>query len=273
MPKKILVGCIIVLLLQSVGIPWVSAQSSDLSVGQTLTIDDKDAVTGDIMSLSTKPETLVRSTKEYDERMFGVLQIKPVVVYQTQDDIPVVRSGAIPVNVTSVGGPIEVGDYVTSSPIAGKGQKATSVSGNMVGVALTAFDGKSGTDISYKGKTYKAGSIRIEVGIGPASPVTVKASGGLFGTLKQLQTALLFNITSSRNTDKIIRYILAGIELLLLLGFGYYTFGKQITKGIEAIGRNPLAKASIQTMIVLNAILLGIVCIGGIILALGIISL
>jgi hypothetical protein len=272
--KKLLPAFIIFFFIQSVfNNSPVFAQSSDLSVGQTLIIDDKNAVTGDIMSLSTKPETLVRSTKEYDDRMFGVLQLVPVVVYKTRDDIPVIRTGAVPLNVTSLGGPILVGDYVTSSPIAGKGQKATSVSGNMLGVALTAYDGKAGTNVTYQGKTYKSGVIKAQVGIGPASPVVFKASGGLFGTLKQLQTALLFNITSSRNADKIMRYILAALLLLLLLGFGYYTFGKQITKGIEAIGRNPLAKASIQTMIVLNAILLGVVCVGGIILALVIISL
>jgi len=46
-----------------------------------------------------------------------------------------------------------------------------------------------------------------------------------------------------------------------------------VTKGIESIGRNPLAKTTIQTMIIINVVLIGLVSLGGIILSLTILAL
>jgi hypothetical protein len=242
----------------------VQAQDLQFNIARTIFIDDKDAVDGDIMSLAPKKETLVRSAKNSDERMFGVLISNPVMVYRTLSTLPVARDGEA----------IEVGDYVTSSPIAGKGQKAEGVAGYMVGVALSAFDGKSASQSAdFGGKKYAMGTVKINVGIGPASPVITKAAGGLLGTLKQLATAILFNISTSKQAERIIRYILAVLIAVIIIYVSYRTFGRNVTKGIEAIGRNPLAKASIQTMITLNIVLLAISVIAGIALSLVVISL
>ena len=111
------------------------------------------------------------------------------------------------------------------------------------------------------------------VGIGPASPALIKAAGGLFGTLKFLLSSLAFNIRTGEQAEKIIRVIIAAIIVLVTVLINFYTFGRNITKGIESIGRNPLARVSIQSMIILNIILIAVVSIGGIILSLVIISL
>jgi hypothetical protein len=266
--------CLAFILFFGMRIHPIFAQDLQFNIARTIVIDDKDAVDGDIMSLSDKKETLVRSAKTSDERTFGVLIANPVMVYRTLSTLPVARDGEATVNVTLLGGPIEVGDYITSSPIAGKGQKAEGVAGYMVGVALGSFDGKGATtNADFNGKKYPAGKVKINVGIGPASPVITKAAGGLLGTLRQFATAIVFNISTSKQAERIIRYVLAVLIAIIIIYVSYRTFGRNVTKGIEAIGRNPLAKGSIQTMITLNIVLLAISCIAGVALSLVVISL
>jgi hypothetical protein len=252
----------------------VFAQVWQFNIARTISIGDPNAVDGDIVSLGTKNETLIRATKAFDTRMYGVLVADPVMVYRTLPTLPVTRNGDAMVNVTMLGGAIDVGDFVTSSPIAGTGQKAEGLAGYMLGVALTTFDGKGASaSAEYQGKKYAIGKIKVSIGIGPASPVMSKAAGGIMGTLKQLATAIVFNISNSKQAERIIRYILAILIAIVIFYISYRTFGRNITMGIEAIGRNPLAKNSIQAMITLNIILLAISCIAGAALALVIISL
>jgi hypothetical protein len=272
--QRITSVCFILIFFQI--LPWISPVAAQLqyNIAKTLAIDDKNAVDGDIMSLSTKPETLVRSTVLSDSRMYGVLEAKPVIVYRTLPTLAVARDGDVMVNVTTHGGAIVVGDYITSSPIAGKGEKGQGVTGYMLGIALDNFDGKNvKQSADYQGKKYPMGRIKVTIGIGPASPVITKASGGIMGTLKQLATAIMFNISTSQQAERIIRYILAVIVAVVIIYVSYRAFGKNVTQGLESIGRNPLAKGTIQAMITLNIILLAISCIAGVALALVIISL
>lgn len=237
----------------------VQAQVPEFSVAQTFTITDKDAVDGDIMSLATDKQGITRAIVANDQHMYGVLVAKPVAVYKTQQTIPVARDGIVMVNVTNLSGAIKIGDFITSSAIAGKGQKAPELTGYMLGIALESFDGKNGTNVSYNGKTYMGGKIKMTIGIGPSSPILTKASGGVFGTLQQFMGAFLFNIRGNKETEKLMRYLLALIIIITVTIVNFRTFGRNVTKGIEAIGRNPLARVAIQTMITVNIILLIIV--------------
>jgi F0F1-type ATP synthase membrane subunit c/vacuolar-type H+-ATPase subunit K len=250
----------------------VQAQAPEFNIATTFEIVDKSAVDGDIMSLSPDKSTITRSTKTGDDKMYGVLVLHPQMVYRTMDSIPLARSGTAQVNVTTMGGAIKVGDYITSSTIPGKGQRALELSGYMIGVALANFDGTGGTNADSAGKV-KQGKILVAIGIGPASPVLIRAAGGALGQVRQIVNAIWYNISQSKQVERLLRLILAAILVLLVIYISYRSFGKNITKGIEAIGRNPLAKASIQAMIILNVILIFVVCLGGIVLALLIISL
>jgi len=244
------------------------------NVARTIQIDDKSAVDGDIVALSLKKQSLIRTTVLSDPRTYGILVADPVMVYRTLPSLAVARDGDAMVNITTRGGAISVGDYITSSPITGKGEKAQGLTGYMVGVALDNFDGRGATQsVNYLGKKYMAGKIAVSIGIGPASPVVAKAAGGVLGTLRQLATAIMFNISTSQQAEKIIRYILAVLVAVIIIYVSYRAFGKNVTQGIESIGRNPLAKGTIQAMITLNIILLAISCIAGVALALVIISL
>ncbi len=243
------------------------------NVAATLRISDDKVVDGDILSLTKENESLERSKIPYDEKLYGVAVANPMMVFRTRDSLPVVRSGEAEVNITTLSGTIAIGDFITSSPIEGKGQKATDMTGYVVGVALANFTEADGTPLDFDNKRIYQGKVRVSVGIGPASPVKVQAAGGIFGTFKFLVSSLLYNIQTSKEAAKIIRYILAALVAVVTIFVNLFTFGKNVTKGIESIGRNPLARVSIQSMIILNIVLIALVSIGGIALSLVIISL
>lgn len=252
----------------------VMAELPDFSLAVTYKISDPELVDGDIVSLSKTDASVRRSQNRYDETMHGVYVFFPKLAYRTPgNDYPVSRNGELDVNVTNINGDIKIGDYISSSEIPGKGMLATEFTGYMLGVALAPFDSKSGVDFNFKNKNYKLGKIKVAVGIGPASPSVIKSSGGLFGTIRFLGSSLFYNIANSKQAERIIRIILAILVALTSIILSVNYFGKNVTKGIESIGRNPLAKSTIQSMIVLNIILIASIAIGGIIIALVIISL
>lgn len=271
--KRMLYALAVILILGTGFARIASAAPPEFSIANTVQIADTEAIDGDVMSLD-KDANLTRSTKVSDDKMYGVLVEKPQIVYRTNSAIPVVRNGTAYVNVTTAGGPIVIGDYITTSSLAGKAMKAPDSSGYMLGAALAPFDGKEGgTPVTVDGKPYMQGRLLVAIGIGPSSPILFKAGGGIMGTVKQIANAVMYNIGTSKQFERLTRILLAALIALLVIYISFRTFGKNITKGIEAIGRNPLAKNSIQAMIIMNVILILVVSIGGIILALVIVSL
>jgi len=272
--NKLLYLAIIICILftESLVTVKVFAQAPLFNIATTFEIADQSAVDGDIMSITEDKSALVRTDKTGDDKMYGVLVADPQMVYRTRETIPLARSGTAKVNVTTMGGDIKVGDYITSSTIPGKGQKARELSGYMIGVALANFSKENGTPADNAEAVYQ-GKVLVAVGIGPASPILIRATGGLLGTIRQIVNAIFYNIGASKQIERLIRLILAAILVLMVIYISYRTFGKNITTGMEAIGRNPLAKNSIQAMITLNIVLIFVISLGGVILALVIISL
>jgi len=251
----------------------LGAQLNTAGIAMTYLMEG-EVKNGDIVSLLPGTDKLGRSVKDYDERMYGVVVLKPEIVYRTvEGGIPVVRNGEVMINVTLINGGITSGDYITSTQIPGHGQKATELAGFVIGTALSSFDGTNAPTIDFAGKKVAFGQVKIALGIGPASPVQVRATGGVFGTIRFMAASLLSTIATSKQAERVVRIVLAGLVALLTLYVNFHSFGKNITKGIESIGRNPLAKATIQSMIVLNIILIGLVTLGGIFLSLTILSL
>lgn len=229
-----------------------------IDVASVYEITDGQAVEGDIMV--TAETGLVRASKSFDNKMFGVIQEQPLLVYrnQTVKGKPIIRSGTALVNVTALNGPIKYGDYVTSSSIAGKGQKV-SESGYVLGVALDSFDGQA-----------SAGKIRIAIRIEYAELTNPRFAGRLFSFVGN---SFLENIQDPKKLGEIIRYLAAGMVILLSFTFGFFTFSRSIFKGVEALGRNPLAKSTIQLSMIINIILLVVTGLIGIIASILIIRL
>lgn len=241
-------------------IPIVNAQESrGIEVTSVYEIADKDAAEGDILKATDKG--LVRADIGFDNKMFGVVSNQPLLVYRSQvQGKPVVRSGIAQVNITTLNGPIRYGDYITTSTILGKGQKA-SESGYTLGVALSQFDGTGASQIDGPRGKVASGTIQVAIRIEYTELTNPRFAGRLFGFLG---TAVLENVSDPKQIGNVIRFIAAGLVVLLSFTFGFLTFSRSIAKSIEALGRNPLAKSTIQLSMIINIALLVITAIVGI---------
>lgn len=250
MPKLIIIVITIITVIFPVA---AHAQAPGMEVTSIYTVADKDAREGDI--LVTTDKGLVRSATGFDNKIFGVLQDNPLLVYRNNniaDGKPVVRSGTAQVNVTTLNGPIKYGDYITSSSIAGKGAKA-SESGYIIGVALAEFSGEGADSIQGPLGSVSLGKIPVAIKIEYAELTNPRFAGRLFGFVGQ---SFLENVRDPKQLGAVVRYIAAGLVILLTFTFGLLTFSRTITKSVEALGRNPLAKSTIQLSMVINIVLL-----------------
>lgn len=247
----------------------IYAQSQGIEVASVYDIADKDAVEGDIMSLNK--DGLSRAKTAFDNQMFGVMHKNPLLVNKRIDNSgeAIARTGLTNVNVTTLNGPINKGDYITSSLIAGKGQKS-SESGYALGIALASFGENDGQKITYEGKQITSGQVQVALRIEYAEPGAPKNANRWFGFVG---AAFLSNIQDPKQFGTIIRFIAAGLVILLSFTFSFLTFSRSISKSIEAIGRNPLAKNTIQLSMIINIILLVVTGLIGIVASFLIIKL
>ncbi|MEK7617422.1 MAG: hypothetical protein AAB414_05210 [Patescibacteria group bacterium] len=235
----------------------VFAQLQATDVTSVFKIADSEAEDGDILIITE--EGLVRTSQISDPKMFGVIQEQPLLVYRSTEiqGKPVIRSGIAYVNVTTMNGPIKYGDHITSSQTPGKGQKAPA-SGYVLGIALASFD-----DAENTGKIPVAIKIESKGVSGP----------GLATIFSLVGIGFLENLGNPDKFAEVIRYIAAGLVVLLSFTFAFLVFARSIPKSIEAIGRNPLAKTTIQISMVMNIVLLVITGIIGIVASILIIKL
>lgn len=243
-------------------------QSRGIEVTSVFEIADQNAAEGDILKATDKG--LVREDIGFDPKMFGVVQTQPLLVYRTQvKGQPVVRSGIAMVNVTTLNGPIKYGDYITTSVIAGKGQKAAE-SGYTLGVALSQFNGDGASQIDGPRGKVATGKIPVAIRIEYTELTNPRFAGRLFGFVGN---ALLENVSDPKQIGNVIRFVAAGLVILLSFTFGFLTFSRSIAKSIEALGRNPLAKSTIQLSMIINIALLIVTAIVGIVASILIIRL
>lgn len=267
--SKLLVISLSLLVLVSIFLPTVYAQESrGIEVTSVYEVADKDAQEGDI--LKATDTGLVRTTIGFDNKIFGVIADTPLLVYRSGvSGKPVVRSGIAEVNVTTLNGPIKYGDYITSSQIAGFGQK-TSESGYTVGMALGAFTGEGAPQVDGPKGKVASGKIPVAIRIEYTELTNPRFAGRLFGFVG---TAFLENISDPKQLGSVVRFVAAGLVVLLAFTFGFLTFSRSIAKSIEALGRNPLAKSAIQMSIIINIALLVVTGIIGIVASILIIRL
>ena len=252
-------------------LPTVYAQNNPnqgLEVTTVYEISDTLSVEGDI--LVATDQGLVRASKTFDNKMFGVIQDQPILVYRNDlKGKPVIRSGLVGVNVTTLNGAIKYGDYITSSTISGKGQKAAE-SGYVLGIALGAFDGAGAAQIDGPSGKVASGKIPVAIRIEYAELTNPRFAGRLFGFIGN---SFLENVKDPKQLGTLIRFIAAGLVVLLSFTFGFLTFSRSIAKSVEALGRNPLAKSTIQLSMIINVVLLVLTGLIGIVASILIIRL
>lgn len=230
-----------------------------IEVTSVYEIADTDAVEGDIMTATDKG--FVRSNIGFDPKLFGIIQDRPLLVYRTQaKGKPIVRSGTATVNVTTLNGPIKIGDYITSSLIPGKGQRSVE-SGYSIGIALAAFTGQDAPQVDGPQGKVSLGKIPVAIRIQYAETATPNFAGRLFGFVG---TALMQSLVDPKQIGNVARFFAAGLVIICSFAFGFLTFSSSIAKSIEAMGRNPLARSTIQLSMIVTIVLLIITEIVGI---------
>lgn len=246
--KKVL---LLLVLISPVAVVQAQTSTTSSGVGISQSLQINNLVDGNVICASSKGFKLC--DVDYAEEMVGVYSETPAVVIANQnltDGKPIVSSGKAYVAVSSVNGPIKMGDFITSSPKAGVGQKADK-SGNMLGVALEDY---SNTDKQAVGKVLTALAIK-------SSLISSSSRTNLIGSLKSALLAPTLTPLSS------LRYILAMIVAITSFVLGFVYFGRVSKSGLEAIGRNPLARRMIQTNMVLNLLMTMAIILGGLLLA------
>jgi F0F1-type ATP synthase membrane subunit c/vacuolar-type H+-ATPase subunit K len=230
---------------------FVTAQVGGYGITSTYEVSGQNVISGDLVSFN-KSLNIYEATKiEGDENMFGVIDTDPVVVFRRGvNNLPVVQLGEVFVNVTNINGAISIGDSLTSSSIEGKAQKLSDKNSYVLGTALQSFDGNSGTTtVFYDGNELVVGQIKVLLSIGPY----------LDSSIDEITPATIFVRESGEQEtglETIFRYITAALFALGTVFVVLKTFGPNVGKGVVSIGRNPLAKRSIQAMVVFNIILI-----------------
>lgn len=230
----------------------VSAQNNpDAAGGVGISVPIQGKVQeGDIISSSSKGYTL--SSKAYDTSMYGVLTKTPAVGLQrTSEQNPnyVVSLGQVPVRVSTKNGAIAKNDLITSSDTPGVGQKAIK-NGYVLGNALEAYSNKKSVG-------------KILININPHFSDTAAPD---------IRTNLLSSLKSAGNAAflspfEALRYLAAALVAIISFVIGFTYFGKVAQKGVEAVGRNPLAGRLIEFSVILNIFLTGVIIFVGLAIA------
>ena len=177
--------------------------------------------------------------KAYDSNMIGVIVENPGVSFiDDSGGVPVISSGNVYTNVSSINGEIRRGDFVTSSATPGVAQLAKK-SGYVLGLALEDYTNPN---------TNEVGKILISVSVRPAI-LTTGAGDNLIELMKEGVSGAFESPLAA------LRYVVAGILVVASFVFGILHFGKMAKSGVEALGRNPLAAKTIQFGILLNVLI------------------
>ncbi|KKQ42725.1 MAG: hypothetical protein US60_C0013G0002 [Microgenomates group bacterium GW2011_GWC1_37_8] len=213
-----------------------NAQVSSSGIAIDVPLSDSDAVDGDIICSYTDGNR--RCETEYDPSMYGVISDNPAVAVEDtelDDARLVVNSGVVTVRVSSVNGDISEGNFVSSSTIPGVAMLAAR-NGYVLGASLENYESDNPQAI---------GKIQVLVNIHPAAGLA-GPQRNLLNFIRQGLAVPLFEPLES------LRYLLAVAIVLISFTLGMIYFGRASRAGIEAIGRNPLAKRVIQLTVFLN---------------------
>lgn len=211
------------------------------STGVAISLPIVGDVQDGFLICSTKDGNLP-CTRGYDPNMYGVISLNPAVWFQlatpSAETKPVINTGKAQVLVTTANGPIAPGDFITSSDKPGIAQKA-SKSGYIFGSALQEY---TNTDPNQPGK------ILVSITIKPA----ILSRGTSDNLLNLIQEGLESIFVTPLAA---LRYILAAVVVAASVILSMVYFGNITKRGIEALGRNPLAGARIQLSVILNVLL------------------
>lgn len=225
----------------------IYAQNTSAGTAISIPISDKNAKDGNII-IST-PKGFSLSSVAYDTNMYGVLTDSPALYLQNTNEPaskPVTSSGKIYVLVSTINGNIKKNDFITTSTISGIGQKATR-NGMILGTALE----------DYSNSNQKL-TAKILIAVNPHF-------NSSFADNKTNILEVLRNASDPTTLTQLtsLRYVIAAIVVLISFALGFIYFGRITSRGVEAMGRNPLASRMIQINMVLNLFLIIVIIAAG----------
>lgn len=218
----------------------VAAQLFSYSIARYVQVRDESVPTGSVVSQDQ--DGSYRLTKRaYDAQVRGVVVSDPAIYVKSDNPnkkYAIIGSGETVVRVNSSEGDIRKGDLLRSSTMPGVLVRAAK-SGFVVGVAMEAYSAKDQKSV---------GVIRATLDIHYAPSVS------------SIGSALtdIFSLSALATYEQpliVFKYVIAAIITLSSFIFGFLYFGRIAGRGVEALGRNPLASRSIQFGIVMNVLI------------------
>ncbi len=197
--------------------------------------------------------------------LVGVINLSPQIEIDTIGDdksVPLVKSGVAHVRVSDKDGEIKKGAYLGISDIPGVASIARAAQLTVLGQALEDLGGSEGL-------------IKVDVNI-RSNPGYTTSDGMKVSDVARESFFELFKVF--RNASQVpapqaFKFVLAGLILFAAVIFGFFTFGRVAQRGVEAIGRNPLAKNTILAGLIINVIISVVVIFSGLLAAYYIIRL
>jgi len=208
--------------------------------------------TGTIVQLTGKDANQVKIAKQAElQNMFGVVVDKNSLSVTLssealKNETFVAASGTYNVLVSTQGGPIISGDYVTLSSVNGVAMKAGTEEKTVFGRANGPFDGKGITlgstvlkDVNGNtNQTVKLGSVPVTIDI-KKNPNDKSTKSDLPDFLQRLGQQI-----AEKEVSPIRIYLSLGITLISILAAIAILYSG-VRNGVISIGRNPMSKKSI----------------------------
>ncbi len=243
--SKYLLIIVIILIAKKV----VFASTYDFAI--SVPILDSSVEEGSILSYVDGEYIL--SIEAYDNNIFGIVSHNPALYLEDRNletYVLVGSKGEMDVRVSTKNGEITKGDYLTSSEIPGVAQKADK-SGRVLGIALDDYSSSDPNEIGLI-VTYVDIKAHLKQESLTENLLTVISDG--------LSSAFLTPLAS-------LRYIMALIVTAITFAIAFLSFSRLTSRGVEALGRNPLAGSSIKSVIIFNFILTFIIIASGLAIA------
>ena len=207
---------------------------------------------GTIVQLTGENSNRVKIATEADrQNMFGVTVDRntlPLALSNTQLDNEtfIAVSGTYNTLVSTQGGPIAAGDYVTLSSINGVAMKASVDEKTVFGRANTSFDGNSVTlgsaslkDVNgSSADNVKLGTVAVTIDIRD-NPMIVSTEVNVPDPLRRVGLAI-----AEKEVSPVRIYLSLGITIVCIIAAIAILYAG-VRHGVVAIGRNPMTKKSI----------------------------
>lgn len=205
---------------------------------------------GTIVTLDKDTQSVSPAKQAQLQNMFGVVVDRNQLAFAVsnsaiQNETYVAVSGTYNVLVSTQGGTINAGDYITLSSVDGIGMKASTEQKTVFGRAAGSFDGKSLTlgttelkDSSGTAKTVTLGTVPVTINI-QRNPNIKSTKVNVPNWLERLGVQI-----AEKQISPIRIYLSMGITAVSLITAIVMLYAG-VRNAIIAIGRNPMTKRSV----------------------------